>query len=357
MSLPLIDTDRFSGAMRERSIDLDGRLVLVTNFHGTEQERDLTVPDNCRGFGRVRHFRRETSPGWPPNPLPIDPAARALGVSPGDLLRSQVFQNAACNWRCWYCFVPFGLLSANKKHAEFLTAGQLIDLYLAEPERPAVIDLTGGQPDLVPEWVPWMMEELEARGLSDSVYLWSDDNLSGDYFWRHLSRADRDRVAGYKNYGRVCCFKGFDAESFQFNTAAEGCLFDQQFDLMGRFLEFGIDLYGYATFTSPNRDDIKGKMAVFVDRLQEVSENLPLRVVPLEIKPFTPMGPRMSKSHWEALVNQQAAVVAWCEEIERRFPTELRSRCICHVPLRTDRMMGNNPQGSLSSALLCEEMP
>jgi len=198
-------------------------------------------------------------------------------------------------------------------------------------------DLTGGQPDLVPEWVPWMMEELEARGLSESVYLWSDDNLSGDYFWRHLTESQRDRVAGYENYGRVCCFKGFDEESFQFNTAAGGELFVQQFGLMGRFVELGVDLYGYATFTSPNRNDIKGKMAGFVDQLQGVSVNLPLRVVPLEIKPFSPLSRRMSDLHRESLVNQQTAVSAWCEELEKRFPAELRSRLICDVPLLGER--------------------
>jgi uncharacterized Fe-S cluster-containing radical SAM superfamily protein len=334
MPLPLIDTDRFSGVMRDRSVDRANGRVLVTNFHGTEQEKDFTLPANCGGFGRVRHFRRETSPGWPPNPLPIDPAARALGVPPSNLLTAQVFQNAACNWRCWYCFVPFELLSANKKHAEFLTVGQLVDLYLAEANRPAVIDLTGGQPDLVPEWVPWMMEELDARGLSDSVYLWSDDNLSGDYFWRHLSDAGRDRVAGFKNYGRVCCFKGFDPESFQFNTTAEGALFDRQFELIARLIGHGLDVYGYATFTTPTADGIPEKMARFVDRLQSVSDNLPLRVVPLEIKPFTPVRPRMEDVHYAAVENQHLAIAAWCEELRRRFPEPMRAASICDVPLR-----------------------
>ena len=50
-----------------------------------------------------------------------------------------------------------------------------------------VLDLTGGQPDLVPEWILWMMCELRARGLERKVYVWSDDNLSNDYFWRFLS--------------------------------------------------------------------------------------------------------------------------------------------------------------------------
>jgi len=55
-----------------------------------------------------------------------------------------------------------------------------------------MIDLSGGQPDLTPEWIPWMMEELNNRGLTDKVYLWSDDNLSNDYFWKYLSDAEID---------------------------------------------------------------------------------------------------------------------------------------------------------------------
>ena len=81
-----------------------------------------------------------------------------------------VFQNAVCNWRCWYCFVPFNLLNANKRHSSLLTPAELLDLYLADPEPPPMIDLTGGQPDLTPEWVPWMIEELQRRGIFRTEY-------------------------------------------------------------------------------------------------------------------------------------------------------------------------------------------
>lgn len=84
-----------------------------------------------------------------------------------------------------------------------------------------------------------MMTELRARGLERHVYLWSDDNLSTDYFWRFLSDADRELVATYPTYGRVCCFKGFNAASFAFNTRAEPALFERQFVLMQRLLTLG----------------------------------------------------------------------------------------------------------------------
>ena len=133
------------------------------------------------------------------------------------------------------------------------------------------------------------MRELPKRNLDRKVYLWSDDNLSNDYFWRYLSPEDIKTVKTFRNYGKVCCFKGYDAASFAFNTAAEPELFERQLQLFGRYLSLGIDLYAYATFTSPSDRDVASKMSVFVDRLQEITPNLPLRVVPLEIREFAPV--------------------------------------------------------------------
>jgi uncharacterized Fe-S cluster-containing radical SAM superfamily protein len=282
---------------------------------------------------RIHHFRRETSLGWPRNSLPIDPAARALSIEPADLLEVQVFQIACCNWRCWYCYVPVSLLGADSSHATWLSAANLIDLYLQEPLRPNVIDLSGGQPDLVPEWILWMMQELLARGMQNEVYLWSDDNLSTDFFWRFLSQEDREFIASYQNYGKVCCFKGFTAESFAFNTLAAPELFQRQFELMHRYVDFGIDLYGYVTFTTPSRNGIDDDMERFVDSLQGIHPNLPLRVVPLEIRDFTPMAERVNQSHREALQNQKAVAVAWQAALERRFTAPERMSNIVDVPI------------------------
>ena len=169
MNKPAIDTERFSNAMRTRGIDLPSRRVLITRFSGSDQEKDLTLPPNCGGWGRIHHFRRFQGEAWPANPLPIDPAAQWLRVEPPDVMRAQVFQNAICSWRCWYCFVDFELLSANRDHADFKSVGDLLEFYLAEPDRPALIDLSGGQPDLVPEWVHWFAEEVNSRGLNTQI--------------------------------------------------------------------------------------------------------------------------------------------------------------------------------------------
>lgn len=333
-----LDTDKVSASFRAKSVRLDEKKLLISNFLDTGQAEDLTKPPNCKGFGRVRHFRREADPAWVPNPLPIDPASRALGLRAGELLHAQVFQNAACNWRCWYCFVPFNMLDASTERASWLTAGELVDLYLAEEERPAMIDLTGGQPELVPEWVPWTMSALRDRDMEGKVYLWSDDNLSIDYFWSVLSEQERELVATFKGYGRVGCFKGFDAASFAFNTKAAPDLFDRQFDLMRRYLATGIDLYAYTTFTAPTADGIEDAMARFVDRLQEIHPNLPLRTVPLKVGAFKVVRNRLSllthdADFYAAIEHQKRAIDAWKKELDARFSSDNRALAITDVPL------------------------
>ena len=328
-----IDVEARSEHFRKKVIDTQGQRLLITNFHGSDQEKDLTVPSNCEGFGRIRHFRRKSSANWVTDPLPIDPVCKAFGLPPRDMMYAQVFQVAACNFRCWYCFVPSNLLEAISEHAQWLTPGRLVELYLNQVDPPPVIDLSGGQPDLVPEWVPWMMKELSARGLDRKVYLWSDDNLSTDYFWRFLSDRDQELVANYNYYSKVCCFKGFDSESFAFNTRADSALFYRQFDLMGRLLGLGIDLYSYVTFTTGSSSDIEGRMQGFVDRLQLLDKNLPLRTVPLEIRVFTPVKKRLNRLNEEALKNQYLAVDIWRRELENRYTAEDRAKNIADIAL------------------------
>jgi len=328
-----INTEKVSTHLRESAIDVSNRRVLITNFLGTEQEQDFTEVSNCSGFGRIHHFKQALNENWPSNPLPMAPACKALGLPRTDAIRAQVFQTAICNWRCWYCFVPFNLLSASRKHSDWLTPSELIDLYLDQSTPPMVIDLTGGQPDLVPEWIPWMMEELKNRGLDTKIYLWSDDNLSNDYFWQYLSDQTHKLVSSYTHYGRVCCFKGFNDASFSFNTKAEPALFERQFDLMKRLLTLGIDIYAYTTFTTPSADMVADDMQRFVDRLQALDKNLPLRTVPLEIKVFSPVTKRMSDLTEEALQHQYTAVDAWRRVLESRYTRDEREQNIADVRL------------------------
>lgn len=334
-----VNTERASGIYRGKTLDVANQRVLMTRVQGSTQESDLHSPVNCGGFGRIRHFRRATSEGWPTNPLPIDPAARALGLPAGlETIEALVFQNAACNWRCWYCFVPFNLLNADTRYSEMQSMEGLVASYAQLAPCPPVLDLSGGQPDLTPEYVLWAMRALRAQGLADTTMLWSDDNLSTDYFWSKLSLEEQAEISSYPRYARVGCFKGFDEESFAFNTATEIGGLTRQLEYMKRLIESGLDMYAYATFTSTSSEKIGAKMECFVDQLQAVHSNLPLRTVPLEIQFFTPMAGRLRPEHLQAMEVQKRAIAEWSLQLQRRFSEEERGRAICDVPLPAGRL-------------------
>jgi uncharacterized Fe-S cluster-containing radical SAM superfamily protein len=329
-----INTENFSSILRSRAINIGKKAILITNFSGSDQEKDLTEPANCNGFGRIRHFKLDAGKEWIKNPLPILPAAKALCVKSNSEIRAQVFQNSVCNWRCWYCFVDFKLLKGDLKNASFLTCDEMLDLYLKEKNPASMIDLTGGQPDLTPEWIPWMMQSLKERNLDEKIYLWSDDNLSNDYLWKHLSSEQIDLMSTYKMYSRVCCFKGVDEKSFSLNTKAEPKLFSNQFELCKRLLEINLDLYCYITLTSSTSTNFELAIPKFLDDVQAIDEMLPLRIVPLRVIEFTPVVSRMNDEFADMIKGQYIAAEFWKKELGKRFSTEQLNLAITEINLK-----------------------
>lgn len=328
-----IDTDDYSEKLRLKAINLEEKRISVTNLRDTEQEKDLREAANCDGFGRIRHFKLDRGDEWPRNPLPMVPAAKALGIDPMNEMRAQVFQNSVCNWRCWYCYVDFKLLAGSPRYSSFKSCIELLELFKDLPDRPHMIDLTGGQPDLTPEWVPWMMEALVDLGLDREIYLWSDDNLSNDFFWKYLTSDQINLIQKYEKYGRVCCFKGIDEHSFSLNTAASPELFQRQLQLAKRLMELDIDLYFYITLTAPTTTDFKAVIPKFLDDLQSLHTNLPLRTVPLQVLKFTPLESRMNVERNDLIEGQYKAIEVWKEELEARYSPEMLQLPIDSVPL------------------------
>ncbi len=308
--------------------------MLISKFIDSDQEKDVRDPLNCNGYGRIRTFKIHKHRDWSPNPLPNYPAAKALDKPFEECLRSQVFQLAACNWYCWYCFVDDDLKSGNLNFSRYFSADELIKMYLLDPNRPSVIILSGGQPDLVPEWTLWMMEELEKENLDNKVFLWSDDNLSNNYFWEYLSGSQIEYMVNYSKYSRVGCFKGYDKKSFSFNTLANPDLFDQQFKLFNKLFETGFDMYAYVTFTSIPNKNVEDSMNIFINQLQDIHENLPLRTVPLKIKDYSPTKNRINPQHTEALNFQHAVHTTWLREINNRFKKSDINLPICDVKMK-----------------------
>jgi hypothetical protein len=178
------------------------------------------------------------------------------------------------------------------------------------------------------------MSALRSAGLSERVYLWSDDNLSTDFVFTELTAKERELLGQYPHYGRVCCFKGFDAAAFTFNTGAAPSGFDRQFELFARYLELGVDLYAYVTLTGPSLEAVPDGIWTFMNRLQTVSRQLPLRVVPLQITAFGPMLRRAVTADREvAFAVQEAAIAEWRTALATRFSAAELRQAITEVVL------------------------
>ena len=307
--------------------------VLLAKIGLSEQEKDLTIPPNCNGFGRIRHFKRFIADDWGTDPLPIDPALKALNLPFTDLVKAQVFQIASCNLNCWYCFVPDSLKCANNKNSTWFTANEMIDLFKKSDPTTKVIDLSGGNPELVPEWVVSTMKALNKNELQKDVYLWSDDTLTTDFMFRFLNSEDLAFMKSYKNYGKVCCFKGYDVHSFSFNTRLPEAFYNKQFENFLKYLELGLDLYGYVTFTTDSINDLEEKMYIFIDKLKQCHPLLPLRVVPLKIAIFSSMQSRMNPVYEKSLYNQILVFKEWRKQLQLHYNAELLNENICNISL------------------------
>jgi len=328
-----LDPDRLAALLRGRAVRLRQKQVLLARFHGTEQELDVTSGINCDGYGRLHRYNTP-SERWVPERVPEQPAASRLGVSVRETRIAQLFQNAACDFRCWYCFVDRKSLAGRSANARFMTTEEMIELYLRDGAPSPVIVLTGGQPDIVPEWTLWMMQTLQAFGLSDRSYLWQDDNLSCGYTWTCLAPAQRDYIRSYYNYGRCCCLKSFTREGFAETTAAPPELFDRQFALLRKLVDWGVDVYVYLTMTVSSLTGLSRDMSTFVDRLRlEIHPNIPLRVVPLEIEQFTPTLGRITPVRRRALDNQYIVLKEWLDQLQARFSSQELEMPIHQVPL------------------------
>lgn len=189
-----------------------------------------------------------------------------------------------------------------------VSAEYLLNLSKKE-NRPPVIVLSGGQPDLVPEYQLWFLEARKTLEMDKSHFIWSDDNLSNDFFWTKLTDDQRNFMKNEKGYARVACLKGYDPESFSFNTGMPKQMFLQQIQRLARFYRAGFNQYGYITLTTPTCKNIDTKIPYLFDKIQtEISEDFLLRIVPLEIFQYNV---NSSEFHKQASQNQYNVLDVW----------------------------------------------
>jgi len=317
-------------SLRNRILKHNQRSIRLASLLNTSQTTDIGRPIILDGYGRIHCFSELEKGDWITDPLPTIPASKRLKCNPELVRNARVLQLSACNLRCWYCFVDYDSLSPDSPSAKDYQISDIISSLTNNSTDPFVLDLSGGNPGLVPEWVWWTIKELQDQDI-ENVYVWVDDNLTVNFYSKYLSQNQIREIADYPRFGSVGCFKGFDDLSFSFNTGLVRELFNEQFAVFKDLLSFGWDIYGYVTFTTDIQSNIRRRIALFIDKLQDIDENLPLRVIPLEIKPYTPTRMRMNYSRELAIKVQYEALNYWNEEIIKRFPSDLINQPICDI--------------------------
>lgn len=326
--------DAFSYNEQCRNMVLNEQEFLITEV-GTTDEDKIRLGVNCNGFGRIRLFERNKDTDWISNPLPFNPYAVVMGGGKVDTLAVQVFQIAKCNLNCWWCFLPDKYKNCSIRHTKWFTVDDLLDLYYYETKgRVKVIDISGGNPELVPEFILQFMNGIEKRNLTNEIYLWSDDVLTTDFMFTKLKKSQVQFMSEYKNYGKVACFKGIDEESFRFNTCSTLSDFNTQLIMTKKYIDAGFDIYFYIVLTVPDMNNIRSKISAFFDKLQQISYYLPLRIVPIKIKKYTNNEQRIDSFRELSISNQFEVLSVWREEISKRYSSFEIERDIALQPLK-----------------------
>lgn len=310
-------------AQRCRDEIYDGNKFLMSKIlvkNDTERQK-LNV--NCGDFGRIRYFQYKKFEDWNVDPIPFAPASKKISIDLKiEKLPVQMFEIAKCNLNCWWCYLPKEIQINKEKYTKWLSAGELLNLFEAEKNDCKIIYLSGGNPELVPEYIYEFMKELEKRQMDKEFFLWSDDVLTTDFTEKYLSKEKLNYLINYSNYAKVCCLKGFDSESFAYNSNMRKELFNVQLTKLEKYVRMGLDIYGYIILVTPNVERAEEKIKTLMDKLQKISKYLPLRIIPIKIEIFSAVVSRMTEERELSLLNQYKVLKLWNKELKRRFSTK-----------------------------------
>ena len=311
----------FCREIRRKILNCESKMVKLTKFVGLDECNDENCYVNCGGIGRIRKYKNfslflDNANGCRKRLLRgLDPQTKEF--------QTQVFQIIGCNMRCWYCFVDDSILNANESNAVWVSISDMIDIFLQEVSEPMILDLSGGQPDLVPEWCLWVMEELERKGLKDKVYVWLDDNLGTQGVMEEcLTQEQIKYMASFPKHSRACCFKGFNDDTCTFNMRNSTIGIKNQIENFKFLYEYGFDLYAYITLTGPKGSADKKEIEKFINNMAEIHPKLPLRIIPLKVAEFEATSTRMNQKYYDALQEQFIAYEYWKAVMAERYTRE-----------------------------------
>jgi uncharacterized Fe-S cluster-containing radical SAM superfamily protein len=194
-------------------------------------------------------------------------------------------QVAGCNFDCIYCYVPEHLKSANPEFGKYFSVKEIVDQFLKikeqnEDEDWNVLRISGGEPlTIVPEIILDIQREVEKR--CPDVYLWIDTNLSNLNYLKKFKKELKE-VLQKRNVGVVGCFKGVNKSDFSILTGAAEKFYETQFEAAKLLVGWGTDVYFYLP-ALVYENNVKIKVENFVERLQKIHKNLPLRLEVISI--------------------------------------------------------------------------
>jgi uncharacterized Fe-S cluster-containing radical SAM superfamily protein len=229
---------------------------------------------------------------------------------PRDFAKVFTFQLNACNYDCNYCYVPLVLKTPNREWGKFFRAKEIVSAFLEIRKKynlkMNVIRASGGEifciaPDLVYE----IYSQIKDRNLDKEIYFWIDTNLSTTKIIKKFERELREMFKA-KNVGIVGCFKGTCEEDFEILTGRNRKFYKNQFECTKFLLDLKADLYLYLSALAYGKDlkEIKEKLSYFIENLEKINENLPLRTELLVILDYP-----------QALENRER-----CQKLGRPWP-------------------------------------
>ncbi len=281
---------------------------------------------------------------------PAGIASRNLNIPPDECNATFTIQVKGCNLGCWFCYVDDENKDGCADKGVFVSAEEILTAFLVESrkfqhhfnpdEKVNIIRLSGGEVSIVPEIILWLIEAIEKYGLEKHIYLWVDTNLTTmDDFWRRFSLVERNKIASFPNFGIVGCYKGIDPESYHDNTGAHPDTWIRQFASHKFLIDMGLDVYSYLVplvFTDCDfgGKDLERRARNFFVTLESWVEPLAsLRLYPLEIKSYRPMGKRLTPERETALASHEK-VRKLLRKIQReRFGNELD--CPHEIPTKS----------------------
>jgi uncharacterized Fe-S cluster-containing radical SAM superfamily protein len=317
-------------SIRDHIYEKSSESIFVIEFSSTAQSSDSYHRSSVHPCIRIREFSSFAMHAQPASYHGRSPRYNCLlkknSLSTESPWKTATIQLLGCAWRCWYCYVDPVNLKHTSPHARKIRIADLCIEACSVSE--GILDLSGGQPDLVPEWPLYFNKQIMAIQGASRLHIRSEDNLCNDFLWRFLSAKEVGELARSPLYTRIGCFKGFDSESFG-DVVGNGFKFDDQLTCAARLIRDGFDPFYYATFSPSSAERLEARIRIFFEQLLGISDSLPLRVIPLLLRRTENWKPRRGvtferKAEYNDMANQ-----VWFALIQENFGkgafgTELR---------------------------------